>query len=136
MSKKTILLVEDDEADARLVKGAFRSFPFEYKLEIAKNGFDALRILEQNLVNNLLPDLILLDLHMPKMNGFELLKEIRAREKLKDVRIVALTGVDSDEALLQAYNSGATSYAIKPMSRLEFKHFVAEMAEWWAMQPA
>ena len=64
------------------------------------------------------------------------METIRANERLADIRIVVLTGSDSDETLVKAYNSGATSYAVKPNNRLEFRRFVAEIAEWWTVKAA
>lgn len=136
MSSRTILLVEDDDIDCSLIERAFRSLPFEYMLNTAKNGEEALEKLEQHILDSDIPDLVLLDLHMPKMNGFELLKKIRLNAKLQTMRIVVLTGSDSDEALLQSYDAGATSYTVKPHNRLEFRRFVAEIAEWWVTEAA
>jgi len=136
MSSKSILLVEDDETDAYLIQRAFRALPFDHELDVAGDGTAALERLETRYAENKLPDLVLLDLHMPGMNGFELMKKIRANPVFEDLRIVVLTGTDTDEYLLEAYNCGATSYAVKPQNRLEFRRFVAEIAEWWAIKAA
>ena len=69
MTTKSILLVEDDESDAYLIERAFRSLQFEYKLEITTDGSSALKLLEGCSSSSDLPELILLDLHMPGMNG-------------------------------------------------------------------
>ena len=136
MSAKSILLVEDDETDAYLIQRSFRALPFEHDLEIAEDGVSALQKLESRLASDTLPDLVLLDLHMPGMNGFEVLEKIRTNDQYQDLRVVVLTGADSDDTLLKAYECGATSYAVKPQNRLEFRHFVAEIAEWWTVKAA
>ena len=134
MTAKRILLVEDDKTDAHLIERAFRTLPFEYHLDKAQDGLAALEKLEKGVLTDNLPDLVLLDLLMPRMSGFELLKKIRAHPKLKNLKTVVLTGADSDESLLEAYEAGATSYAAKPGNRLEFRRFVAEVAQWWVVE--
>lgn len=130
--QKIILLVEDDEADAYLVQRGFRHLPFDYHLEIASDAKQALVFLAKCKTEGKSPDLILLDLFMPGMDGFEFLETVRSDEDWSDIRIVVLTGIDNDESILRAYQTGATSFLAKPSNKYEFQKFVAQAAEWWS----
>ncbi len=129
---RIILLVEDDEDDAYIVQRGLRHLPFDYRLEIYSEAVAALEHLKQGKSKDQLPDLILLDLHMPGMDGFDFLEAIRKDENLAEIRVVVLTGMDDDDALLKSYESGATSYLAKPQNKFEFQSFIAIATEWWA----
>ena len=85
MDKKTILLIEDDELDVISVQRSLKKLDIEYILYAAYNGKEALALLTEK-DNSIIPDVILLDLNMPKMNGIDFLKEIRNNHKLKILR--------------------------------------------------
>lgn len=129
---RNILLVDDDEEDAYIVQRGLRHLPFDYHLEIYSDAVTALDYLNKCKTEPKLPDLILLDLQMPGMDGFEFLEAIRKDDDLSKIRVVVLTGVDNDEALLKAYENGATSYLAKPQNKFEFQSFIANATEWWA----
>ena len=128
---RNILLVEDDEDDAYIVGRGLRHLPFEYHLEIISDALSALEYLKRCKVDDQLPDLILLDLYMPGMDGFDFLEAIRKDDDFSQIRVVVLTGMDNDEALLRAYESGATTYLTKPQNKFEFQSFIASATEWW-----
>ena len=113
MEKHTILLVEDDDLDIISVQRSLKKLESEYVLLTAYNGIEALDVLK-NL--DALPDVILLDLNMPKMNGIEFLRILRADKELKNIRVFIMTtsseGADRDlaEAL------GISGYIIKPLN--------------------
>jgi signal transduction histidine kinase len=108
----TILIV-DDNASARETLVAMLENQ-EYRIELAEDGFHALQILHQ-----LQPDLILLDVMMPGMDGFEVCRRIRAATQLAEVPIIMLTALDDRASLLQGIEAGADDFLIKPVDRYE-----------------
>ncbi len=108
----TILIV-DDNASARETLVAMLEDQ-EYQIELAEDGFHALQILHQ-----LQPDLILLDVMMPGMDGFEVCRRIRAASQLAEVPIIMLTALDDRASLLQGIEAGADDFLIKPVDRYE-----------------
>lgn len=115
MKKNTILLVEDDELDVISVRRTLKKFYAEYLLYTAYNGKEALAMLN-DLLNPLMPDVVLLDLNMPKMNGIEFLTIIRNDNKLKNLRVFIMT--TSAEAIDRTNTEqlGISGYIIKPLS--------------------
>lgn len=128
---RNILLIEDDEEDAYIVRRGLRHLPFDYHLEVISDAAAALVYLNKCQSEDKLPNLILLDLHMPGMDGFDFLEAIRKHDGLSEIRVVVLTGLDDDESLLRSYESGATSYLAKPQNKYEFQNFIANATEWW-----
>ena len=121
-----ILLVEDDVADQILTREAFESVEVPHDLHIVNDGQEALDYLYHRDTFGLSeraprPDLILLDLNMPRVNGQEVAKQIRGDPALQDIPIVVLTTSRRQEDILQAYGRGATSFITKP---LDLQHFL------------
>lgn len=115
MKKNIILLVEDDELDIISVQRSLKKMESEYELHIAYNGKEALFLLtEHNPV--LFPDVILLDLNMPKMNGIEFLKILRSNEKLKQIRVFIMTTSAETADRTTTENLGISGYIIKPLN--------------------
>lgn len=113
--KKQILLVEDDELDVISVKRSLNKLDHEYKLHVAYNGKEALTMLRQEN-EELKPDVILLDLNMPKMNGLEFLRTLRADENLRDLRVfIMTTSADGPDRTLTE-QLGISGYIIKPLN--------------------
>jgi CheY-like chemotaxis protein len=114
MDKKKILLVEDDQLDVISVERSLNKLEQNYELHTAYNGIEALEILKDNPDN--LPDIILLDLNMPKMNGIEFLKVIKsdARYKAIDVFIMTTSGEEADRRT--AEDLGICGYLMKPLN--------------------
>lgn len=112
----TILLAEDDQVDAMDLKRSLDKLNMLYRLIIAKNGEEAIAILEGRSPEGVIPvpDIILLDINMPRMNGLELLYQIRSRDEWKDIKCFMIT--TSDEAVdKEAANKlGVSGYIIKP----------------------
>lgn len=115
MKKYNILLVEDDELDVISVQRSLNKLDIDYELHTAYNGKEALLMLN-DLQNPIKPDVILLDLNMPKMNGIEFLKVIRNDESLKDINVFIMTtsAEVSDRALTEQL--GISDYIIKPLN--------------------
>lgn len=115
MKKNTILLVEDDELDVISIERALRKLDIEYDLYIAHNGKEALALLN-DVTKPLDPDVILLDLNMPKMNGIEFLRVLRNEEKFQHYKVFIMTTSSelSDRSITEEL--GIAGYIIKPLS--------------------
>ena len=131
-----ILLIEDNKLDIELTKEAFDQVQPTYKIHIMESGEEALNYLlgkakytdRQQLP---LPDLILLDLNLPGVNGFEILKRAKETPIVKRIPIVVLTSSmeEGDRAL--SYDAGANSYLVKPVGFSEFLTIVQQVGEYW-----
>ena len=115
MRKNTILLVEDDELDVISFERTLRKLDMEYDLYIAHNGKEALSLLNDDS-EPIAPDVILLDLNMPKMNGIEFLKTIRAERKFQDLKVFIMTTSSEFSDRSTAEELGISGYIIKPLS--------------------
>ncbi|HEY5749294.1 MAG TPA: response regulator [Chryseolinea sp.] len=109
-----ILLVEDDTLDQIEVTRTLNKRNILHRLQIAKNGKDALHMLREEAAANM-PDLILLDLNMPKMNGFELLSLIRENDHWKDIKVFILTTSEQSEDKTMAQTLGISGFITKPL---------------------
>jgi CheY-like chemotaxis protein len=114
MKKNIILLVEDDELDVISVQRTLIKLDLPYTLLTAYNGKEALAMLMGN-DNSFIPDVILLDLNMPKMNGIEFLKVIRKVDKLKNIKVFVMTTSGDNEDRISAEELGISGYIIKPL---------------------
>jgi len=128
-----ILLVEDNPADIRLTKKAIQKSELVSQLDVVKNGVEAITYLKRFKKDShtVYPDLILLDLNLPKKNGFEVLKEIKEDEDLKRIPVVVLTISSNEEDLLKAYNLHANSFINKPLDIKEFYIIVEFICTYW-----
>jgi CheY-like chemotaxis protein len=112
-----ILLVEDDNLDQMEVQRTLQRKSIVHRLKIARNGEDALRLIDEKSsdIFNGKPDIILLDLNMPKMNGFELLAKIRSNDDWKDIKVFVLSTSDEREDKVAALNLGISGFITKPL---------------------
>ncbi|WP_043817171.1 response regulator [Deinococcus maricopensis] len=117
-----ILLVEDNEPDILLTQEAFEEARVPNRLHIARDGVEAMQFLrrEAAFANKPRPDVILLDINMPRKNGLEVLEELKGDPELKTIPVVVLTTSQADEDILRSYQSHASSYIVKPV---EFDNF-------------
>ena len=113
MSMKTILLVEDDYLDTMNVQRALRKLNSNHVLHTAYNGREALTMLRES---NLVPDIILLDLNMPKMNGVEFLRELRKDERFKHVNVFITTTSSEEYDRSAVKELGVSGYIVKPLN--------------------
>ncbi|MFB9079262.1 response regulator [Flavobacterium procerum] len=118
MKATKILLVEDDELDIISVERSLKKIESEYTLYTAYNGIEALRILRDESIG-LVPDVILLDINMPRMNGIEFLKVIREDEKLKKLKVFIMTTSSEGRDRSEAEELGISGYIIKPLNYTE-----------------
>jgi CheY-like chemotaxis protein len=115
-----ILLVEDSEADILLTQEAFAEAGVYNRLRVARDGVEALDVLRAP--DSARPDVILLDINMPRMNGLELLGELKHDPALMTIPVIMLTTSAAEEDILRSYQANAASYVVKPV---EFGRFYA-----------
>ena len=128
-----ILLIEDNPGDARLTLEALKDGKIKNNLHIVYDGLEATDYLykRNKYVDAPRPDLIILDLNLPKKNGLELLEEIKVDENLKSIPVVILTISKSEEDILRSYNLHANCYLIKPIDVNTFFDVVKSIEEFW-----
>lgn len=123
--QKTVLLVEDNDGDATLALYEFKRQAVPAHVVVARDGEEALKILRAGPP----PDLVVLDLNLPKVDGFEVLKAIRASPELQQLRVIVLTSSLHDRDVMQASYLGANLFFQKPVSVDEFSHVVRQIKE-------
>jgi chemotaxis family two-component system response regulator Rcp1 len=128
-----ILLVEDSPADVRLTKEALLEEKLHNNLSVVNDGVEALAYLrrEGKYSKALRPDLILLDLNLPRKDGREVLKEIKNDDSLKTIPVVVLTISKAEEDVLKTYNLHANCYITKPIDLNQFSKVVKSIKEFW-----
>jgi chemotaxis family two-component system response regulator Rcp1 len=126
-----ILLVEDSPADVRLTEEAMRRANLANRLSIARDGEEAMRFLREPSEGRPRPDLILLDLNLPRKDGREVLAEIDADDDLRRIPVVVLTTSAEDEDILTAYDLKANCYIQKPVAFDEFLRVVGSIQDFW-----
>lgn len=128
-----ILLVEDNDGDARLAKEAMRDSKIRNNLHHVIDGEEALEFLYKRgrFSNSPTPDLILLDLNLPKKDGREVLQEIKKDEALKSIPVVILTVSNAEEDILKSYNLHANCYITKPLDLEQFIKVVKSIEDFW-----
>ena len=128
---KHILLVEDNPDDEQLTLRAMRLSEVPNVIRVARDGVEAVEALHGNRAEHPLPDLVLLDLKLPKLSGLEVLARIRAESSTKTLPVVVLTSSDEDRDIVESYNLGANSYIRKPVDFDEFVEVVHQLGLYW-----
>lgn len=128
-----ILLVEDNPGDVRLTKEAFREAKVCNRIHTVYDGMEALAFLnrESDYINVPSPDLILLDLNLPKKDGREVLASIKADEKIRRIPVVVLTTSKSEEDIIKSYELQASCYVTKPVDLDQFLQVVRSIGDFW-----
>ena len=128
-----LLLVEDNIGDVRLTREALKEGRLLVNLTVARDGMEAMEILQLQNGNTgaLRPDLILLDLNLPKKDGRQVLHEIKADVELKTIPVVILTTLEADSDILTTYGSHANCYITKPVDMDRFIEIVRLLEEFW-----
>jgi len=128
-----ILLVEDNPGDVRLTVEALRDSKIQNRLHIAKDGIEAIAFLRKKggYTDAPHPDLILLDLNLPKMNGPEVLVEIKEDPALKHIPVVILTSSQEGGDIVRTYNLHANCYVTKPIDLEQFIMVVKSISDFW-----
>ena len=130
-----LLIVEDNETDVLCLKKAFEKSGIGKAIVTASNGEEALAYLKGNLPeqDQRIPNLILLDLNMPIMNGFEFLEEVKSDAKLKAIPVVVLTSSTSSMDMNDSYNSNVAGYIEKPMDPEAYLNIVRVLDQYWSL---
>ncbi len=130
-----ILLAEDNEDDVAMVRDAFREANLVNLLAVVSNGEEALNYIFNRAPYESArrPGLILLDINMPRINGFEVLEELKKSPDHNKIPVVMLTTSDRDEDIARSYQSGACSYITKPVDFDEFNRVIREFSLYWGL---
>ncbi len=128
-----ILLVEDNEGDIGLVEEVFEEGRINNNLNITEDGEEAMEFLrkEGEFANSPRPDLILLDLNLPKKDGREVLEEIKDDENLRRIPVVVLTTSKAEKDILKSYDMHANSYITKPVDFDQFIKVIKSIEDFW-----
>lgn len=127
-----ILLIEDNPADARLVKECLCDQSPSAELMVAKDGEEGLRMLTEGMESRRpLPDIVLLDLNMPRMDGHEVLREIKQNPSLRSLPVVVLTSSRYESDVRKAYDLQASSYVIKPGNLDDLEAAIRSIINFW-----
>ncbi len=135
---RTFLLVEDDDIDVKIIVRAFREIGISSPLVVKRNGEEALTYLEEKCNStssnrSALPDLILLDLNMPLMNGIEFLETMKANEQLKRIPVIVLTTSKDENDRTASFALGIAGYIIKPTSFEDFVEAMKIVDTYWTL---
>jgi CheY-like chemotaxis protein len=131
MKNYQILLVEDNEGDIILTLEAFEECNFKTEIQVARNGKEAIHLLFETYNNQQLPDLILLDINLPLLNGHEVLKKIKESEKTKHIPVVMLTTSSSISDINSTFTNNANSFISKPSDINDFFQTINSLSTYW-----
>lgn len=128
-----VLLVEDSPADVRLTREALKEAKVRNNVHVAVDGVDAMEFLHRRgkHANAPIPDLILLDLNLPKKDGREVLEDIKRNERFRRIPVVILTTSQSEQDILESYQLSANAYVTKPVDLEQFLDVVKSIEGFW-----
>ncbi len=138
MSEKTILLVEDNQDDEELAVLAFERSRIANDMVVVRDGQEALDYFFGTEANGgrdrkELPQMVLLDLKLPKVDGLEVLKDIRSTPNMKPIPVVMLTSSAEERDVLESYRLGANSYIVKPVDTVDFDKVISDTGLYWML---
>ena len=135
MSEDVILLVDDNENDEILTCRALKSYNIMNEVVVARDGEEALEYLLGTVDRppRKMPVLVLLDIKLPKLNGIEMLRQIRNHEKTKMLPVVMMTSSNQEKDVIDSYNLGANSYIVKPVDYKQFNEAVKQVGLYWML---
>ena len=136
ISDKVILLVEDNPDDVALALRAFRKNNFNNEVVVAHDGVEALEYLLSTGAHagrgcTVMPQLVLLDINLPRVNGIEILHALRSNEKTRLIPVVILTSSTEERDLMIGYELGANSYIRKPVDFVQFTESIRQVGQYW-----
>ncbi|MFK7955266.1 MAG: response regulator [Lysobacterales bacterium] len=128
-----ILLVEDNEGDVELTREAFEEAKFRNNLNVVRDGDEALDFLykRNGFEDAVTPDIILLDLNMPRVDGTEVLEEVKHDENLRRIPTIVLTSSEAERDVITSYDLHANAYIVKPVDATKFMSVVQEVQNFW-----
>lgn len=131
---KEIILIEDNLDDAELVLGIFKRYKIAEKTIHLVNGEEALDVFfnpKAQLEHALSPRLIILDIKMPKVDGFTVLKELKSHKETRNTPVIIFSSSEVENDIQQAYESGANSYVVKPIDYDDFEVAIERLIDFW-----
>ncbi len=130
-----VLLVEDNPDDVELTLLAFKKYNLVNKIIVAKDGEEALDIIFQRKKGGKgkVPGLILLDLKLPKVDGLEVLRQVKSDPEIKLIPVVVLTSSNEDKDLVESYRLGVNSYILKPVDFEKFTEAIRQLGLYWLL---
>jgi chemotaxis family two-component system response regulator Rcp1 len=132
MKKVEMLLVEDSPSDVRLIREATKQTAPSIQITVAKDGVEAMdHLLSCVRGQSQWPDLILLDLNLPRKNGREVLAEVKSDPRLRQIPVVVMTSSRSDDDIATAYRLNANCYVTKPLELGQYLHIVQAIEDFW-----
>lgn len=127
-----VLIVDDSNSDTRIIEETFKRGKLHINIHTAKDGIYATEYLEKSKKGEeVRPDLVLLDLNMPRKDGREFLEEIKSSKDFKNIPIVIMTISKTQEDILKSYNLHANAYVVKPISLNEFMIAIKSIEDFW-----
>lgn len=128
-----VLLVEDNSCDIILVQEALKESKIGVSLNVVEDGEDAIKYLQKQgeYSNEPTPDLVLLDLNLPRVNGHEVLKQMKEKRELEKVPVIVLTTSNAGGDIVKSYDLGATCYITKPFGFYNFIEAIKEIEKFW-----
>ena len=131
--KPRVLLVEDNPGDIRLTQEALKESQMDIHLDVVSDGEQAIDFLMKKgkYIDSIRPHIILLDLNLPKKNGIEVLKEIKAHDSLRKIPVIVLTTSDADHDISKAYSLNANCYILKPVDFDDFAKVIRLIEVYW-----
>lgn len=128
-----ILLVEDNDGDVQLTKEALERAKVKNNLHVAHDGVEAMEFLrrQNGHAKAPRPDLVLLDLNLPNMDGREVLQEMKNDPALKTIPVVVITSSEAEQDIVRSYSLSANCYVTKPLDLKQFIHVVQSISEFW-----
>jgi len=132
-SRVSILVVEDSDDDLFLIQRAFLYANYNDDLIFVRDGEEAIQYLRNALIDEgtMVPNLILMDINMPRKNGFEALEEIKSDDSLAAIPVVMLSSSSRENDIDNSYKSGASSFITKPVDFAMFKKMAVDFTEYW-----
>ena len=126
-----IMLIEDNAADVRLTVEALKEARVANRLHVARDGVEAIRMLKEPGAATPRPDLILLDLNLPRKDGRDVLKEIKQDEALRHIPVVILSTSQAEQDILHSYRLGANAFITKPVEIDQFFEAMRSLEQFW-----
>ena len=126
-------MIDDNRADIRMTQEVFKKAKLLVNLHYVMDGMEAIKYLRQQdkYKEECLPDLILLDLNMPKKDGREVLEEIKSDDNLKTIPVIVMTISKAEEDILRSYRLHANAYIVKPIGLIQFNEAIKSIENFW-----
>jgi CheY-like chemotaxis protein len=131
MKEVNILLIEDNEGDIVLLKEAFEESKLIHSISIIKDGKEAIRYFEHLKKNEAKPNLVLLDINLPKVSGFDVLKYIRKHENFRSIPVIILTTSSLETDIVRSYENCANCFITKPIEIADYFNAMSVMEDFW-----